>query len=111
MISAIGRKAQVQLCEDTLTAGVFDTLLLLPHEVFWKILTNAPKESFLPKSCEPIEKYEFWPKWNSSETGNACFVEPDLFLRFKSFDVIIEAKRWDFVGQISNNGAMRFNLI
>jgi len=83
-------------CEDSLTASVFTHLLHLPSEVFWKILLNAcchtdrlPEHAGEPLSVEP------WPNWNPKGTDNTNRVIPDLFIRFVSFDLIIEAKRWD----------------
>jgi len=93
MISAIGRKAQIRLYEDTLTAGVFDTLMLLPHEVFWEILTKASFGEFLPEYAGPVMEYQFWPNWDPENTQNTKLVEPDLFIRFKEFDLLIEAKK------------------
>ncbi|MCU7550402.1 hypothetical protein OCK74_14875 [Chitinophagaceae bacterium LB-8] len=43
--------------------------------------------------------YEFWPHWDSTGTENTNYTEPDLFIRFEAFDLIIEAKRDDYKGQ------------
>ena len=40
-------------------------------------------------------KLEWWPKWDPKGTGNNTYIEPDVFIRFREFDLIIEAKRWD----------------
>ncbi|MCG8477004.1 MAG: hypothetical protein MI784_16175, partial [Cytophagales bacterium] len=45
--------------------------------------------------CGEIREFHFWPHWDGTSTGNTNFVEPDVFLRFNSFDLIIEAKRHD----------------
>jgi len=82
-------------CEDSLTAAIFTHLLHLPTEVFWQILASACYTEHLPKFTGEIEICELWPKWNAMGTGNSHYVEPDVFIRFRDFDLIIEAKRWD----------------
>lgn len=82
-------------CEDSLTAAVFSHLLHLPIEVFWTILRNACYTSILPESAGEPRSVEGWPKWNPQGTGNNTYVEPDVFIRFPEFDLIVEAKRWD----------------
>src|SRR5712671_1413367 len=82
-------------CEDSLTAAVFSHLLHLPSEVFWQILRNACHTTALPQYAGEPRSVEFWPKWNADGTHNSSYVEPDVFIRFASFDLIIEAKRED----------------
>ena len=83
-------------CEDSLTAAVFTHLLHLPSEIFWQILKRACHTDSLPQYAgEPSCKVEFWPKWNAEHTRNSRYVEPDIFIRFPNFDLIIEAKRYD----------------
>lgn len=43
--------------------------------------------------------YEFWPHWDNTGTDNKSYVEPDFFIRFENFDVIIGAKYSDYGGQ------------
>lgn len=82
-------------CEDSLTASVFTHLLHLPAEVFWRLLRQACYTTDLPETVgEPVEM-DVWPKWSPDGTGNNTYVEPDVFIRFRDFDLIIEAKRWD----------------
>lgn len=81
-------------CEDSLTAAVFSHLLHLPAELFWQILRDACHSPNLPPSAGEPE-CEFWPKWEATGTNNSSYVEPDVFIRFPVFDLIIEAKRWD----------------
>ncbi len=87
--------------EDTLTSSVFGHLFYLPLELAWEILREAVFDHDLPRHCGDLESYEFWPKWDSEGTDNSRFVEPDVFLRFSEFDMIIEAKRWEFGMQSS----------
>jgi hypothetical protein len=80
-------------CEDSLTAAVFSHLLHLPAELFWQILRNACGRKLPGSAGEP--KCEFWPKWEAAGTTNSSYIEPDVFIRFPDFDLIVEAKRWD----------------
>lgn len=85
----------IQPKEDTLTAAVFGHLLHLPIETFWKVLRCACYDDQLPLQCGEPVLIAPWPKWSARGTNNSCYVEPDLFIRFTKFDLIIEAKRWD----------------
>ena len=102
MLHAITRKkahCTTQGNEDPLTSSVFGQLLYLPVELMWEILRRASYSTCLPQTCGKIDFYEFWPKWGNEGTGNARFVEPDLFIRFAELDLLIEAKRGDERGQ------------
>jgi hypothetical protein len=81
--------------EDSLTASVFSHLFHLPFDVYWRILRNACHTGGLPENPGEPDVVEFWPHWDARHTTNERFVEPDVFLRFKDFDLITEAKRWD----------------
>ena len=81
--------------EDSLTAAVFSHLLHLPCEVFWQVLRQACYSKSLPDNPGEPLMFHAWPNWNPKDTGNSDRVIPDLFIRFASFDLIIEAKRWD----------------
>ena len=86
--------------EDPKTSSVFETMLMLPDELFWGVLRTACFDNEnLPVVAGRIEDYEFWPHWDSTNTTNSTLVEPDVFIRFQSFDVIIEAKYSDRPGQ------------
>lgn len=85
-------------CEDSLTATVFDGLKYLPAEMFWQILKASLYKDKLPEECGEIEMVSFWDKWSAkgeNDVSNINFVEPDVFIRFKEIDVIIEAKRYN----------------
>jgi hypothetical protein len=85
-------------CEDSLTASVFDLLKYFPTDLFWHILKQALHQDHLPSYCGEILEIQYWAKWQAKGnyiTGNSNFVEPDLFIRFNDFDLIIEAKRYD----------------
>jgi len=82
-------------CEDSLTAAAFTHLLHLPVEIFWRILRNACYTENLPDKPGELRSVDYWPHWNPDGTENGNFVEPDVFMRFADFDLIVEAKRWD----------------
>lgn len=85
-------------CEDSCTAGVFDILKYLPADLFWQILKSSLLLDTLPSVAGNIQHIEFWPKWSVKdieEISNANYIEPDVFINFTDFDVIIEAKRYD----------------
>jgi len=90
MISAVrNRKAHIEIKEDTLTSIVFDNLFHLPYNFFWEIIKKSCyNNNKLPDSINSIKKSYFWPSWECEGTR----VEPDLFIRFDNFDLIIEAK-------------------
>ena len=99
-------KGKLDICEDSLTASVFDLLKYLPTDLFWYILKQALHQDYLPSYCGEILVIQYWAKWNAKETNNKNYVEPDIFMRFKDFDLIIEAKRYDanqqYIGQLEN---------
>ena len=82
-------------CENSLTAAVFSHLLHLPGELWWQLLRGACYSAELPAVAGELHSVDFRPKWDPDGTDNVSYVEPDLFLRFAEFDLIIEAKRWD----------------
>ncbi|MGL4986329.1 MAG: hypothetical protein ACRC5H_04225 [Treponemataceae bacterium] len=89
------RKGNFRICEDSLTSTVFDLLKYLPTEILWSILKKSLCHQKLPEISGELIKISFWEKWNSEGTDNTQYVEPDLFLRFMHFDLIIEAKRYN----------------
>ena len=101
MISYLTTKGKINLkvCEDSLTAAVFDGLKYLPSALFYKILKNSLYNDKLPSVSGELNEILFWEKWNANQTFNSNFVEPDLLLQFDHFDIIIEAKRYDLYQQ------------
>lgn len=86
--------------EDPKTSSVFENLMLLPDNVFWYVLKQSCfNNNTLPINSGRLLSYAFWPHWDGKGTGNTNYVEPDLFLEFEEFDVIIEAKYGDTGGQ------------
>lgn len=87
-------------CEDPKTSAIFETLLMLPDDLFWDLLRGDCFENEnLPPVAGPIEDYKFWPHWSPINTTNTDYVEPDVFIRFQYLDIIIEAKYSERVGQ------------
>ena len=75
--------------EDTKTSSIIGTLSHLPADIFWEILRTAVKvDDKLPKTVSEIHEIDFWPSWRL----NGDRVEPDTFVRFKEFDLILEMK-------------------
>ena len=98
--------------EDPKTSIIFENLMLLPDDVFWQmILRSAANKGILQKDSGFLREFQFWPHWESQgkyDTGNSCFVEPDVFFRFENFDVIVEAKYSDCVGQFLQERSREF---
>ena len=84
--------------EDSLTSCVFGHLFYLPAPVLWALLEGAAHGLKLPVATEApvVTSYEFWPHWHAALTRNTYYVEPDVFVRTATFDLIIEAKRYDY---------------
>ena len=83
--------------EDTLTATVFERIFYLPDELVVSIL--FAKDIWDGSSTAPstsIEKIDFWPRLTAD--GEAA-IEPDIVIEFGDRVLVIEAKRWDFVGR------------
>lgn len=96
-------RKQIWNIEDIKTSSIIGNLLHLPTAVFWNIIRNASdKNDALGKklptlsSDEDIIDYEFWPYWILQDK-----VEPDVFIRFTNFDLIIELKVHDYNQQKS----------
>lgn len=86
--------------EDQKTSAVFENLMLLPDNVFWHILKQACfSNEVMPAHSGRLLSCAFWPHWDRKGTDNTNYVEPDLFLEFELFDVIVEAKYGDYCGQ------------
>ena len=87
--------------EDPKTSTIFEHLVLLPDNVFYSVIHKSIRtfKNEIPKEAGTLESFEFWPKWNPENTINSNYVEPDVFIRFKNFDLIIEAKYNDISGQ------------
>lgn len=96
MIQALmHHKSHINLIEDEKTSMIIGTLLHLPADLMLEVIFNAigNKSDTLEEHLQKMP--EFWPHWPAKGTSNDNHVEPDVFMRFSSFDLIIEAKRND----------------
>lgn len=85
-------RGQLWNSEDAKTSSIIGTLSLLPAKQFWAIIRSACYNSNgLPESVTELQHIKFWPQWKLDDR----VVEPDVFVRFKEFDLIIELKRND----------------
>lgn len=87
-------RSKIWNMEDVKTSSIIGNLLHLPTNIFWDILRDAsdPNDAIGKKlpalsNDEDIIDYEFWPYWTLQDK-----VEPDVFIRFTNFDLIIELK-------------------
>lgn len=88
-------KQYIETNENSLTSFVFERLSYLPSELFEHIIRDSINDELPPIDFKTREEIIFWPHWNSENTGNSQYVEPDVFLRFEKYDILIEAKRRD----------------
>lgn len=89
--------------EDFRTSTIIGMMLYLPDSELWEILRDACfKSSLLPVKAGKLQSYDFWPHWDSKNTSNTEYVEPDAILEFEKVNIIIEAKRYDEAGQNPN---------
>lgn len=92
-------KTEFVPCEDSLTSSVFDLIKLLPTDIILRILKNCLLHDKIPANSGELINISFWDKWDAENTTNSRYVEPDVFMRFENFDIIVEAKRNDFFQQ------------
>ena len=78
--------------EDVKTSSIIGTLSYLPTEMFWGILKRSIRnnDENLRDSGDLLQ-IDFWAQWKLGKDR----IEPDVFIRFEHFDVIIELKRND----------------
>jgi hypothetical protein len=81
--------------EDALTSAIFERLMYLPQELLQHIFTTALFDSIDGLNLNQIESIEFWPNWSAENVKDKTRVEPDVFIRTTTQDILIEAKRYD----------------
>lgn len=81
--------------EDALTSSIFERLMYLPQELLHHVFENSLYDKIPHLNLQQIQSITYWPSWNSDKTSNILRVEPDIFIRNLTHDVIIEAKRYD----------------
>lgn len=83
-----------KLNEDFLTAAVLARLLYLPSDVTSSLLLLD-----YGAKLGKFEESTFWPTWSVRlKDGKTVRVEPDVYLEFENFDLIVEAKLDDDPG-------------
>lgn len=81
--------------EDSFTSFVFEKLSYLPSELFEYLIRNSVNDEIPEFDFKTLSEILYWPHWDSDRTTNKKFVEPDVFIRFEKYDLLIEAKRYD----------------
>ncbi|MFA8436785.1 MAG: hypothetical protein ACEPOZ_19945 [Marinifilaceae bacterium] len=99
--SILKRKVTIDgVKEDSFTSSVIGLMQYLPCETFWFLLREACSDkSNLPQIAGSLIGLQFWPRWDATGIKGRKYIEPDVFLEFTNFDLIIEAKRGDDGGQ------------
>ena len=94
---------QVWNLEDEKTSSIIGSMLHLPTDLFWEIILRSASPTDEQSDPLPavgatgeILDYEFWPYWMVKDK-----VEPDVFISFEKFDIIIELKVHDYNKQKS----------
>ena len=102
-------RRQIWNREDVKTSSIIGNLLHLPTNILWDILRNASVQNDTGNKLpvllddEDIIEFEFWPYWTLQNK-----VEPDVFIRFTNFDLIIELKVHDYNPQKSKQWEREF---
>lgn len=90
-------KIRTDYNEDFKTHLTIGVLQYLPAKLFWDIIkASLTDNKGIPDIAGEIVQIDFWIKWYTTKKE---YVEPDVFIRFKNFDCIIEAKKKDINGQ------------
>lgn len=96
--------------EDFKTSSSIGLLQYLPDDIFWRILRNSCA-GFNTKDFGKIESFNFWAHTDATDTTNDQLVEPDVWIETEKYDVIIEAKIGDIVGQTKGQWAKEIQSI
>lgn len=96
--------------EDLKTSSSIGLLQYLPDDLFWKIMRNSCI-GFNTKDFGKIESFNFWAHTDATHTTNDQLVEPDVWIETEKYDVIIEAKIGDIVGQTKGQWAKEIQSI
>lgn len=84
--------------EDFKTSSSIGLLQYLPDDLFWSIMKDCCKGLSQIYFGE-ILSFHFWEHTDPTDTTNANFVEPDVWIETENYDVLIEAKVRDGAGQ------------
>lgn len=84
--------------EDFKTSSSIGLLQYLPDNLFWSIMRDCCV-GLTTNNFGKILSFNFWEHTDSTNTTNSSFVEPDVWIETKEYDVLIEAKVGDGYGQ------------
>lgn len=101
---------RVKQNEDLKTSSSIGLLQYLPDDLFWNIMRNSCI-GFNTKDFGKIESFNFWAHTDATHTTNDQLVEPDVWIETEKYDVIIEAKIGDIVGQTKGQWAKEIQSI
>ncbi|MEY8198609.1 MAG: hypothetical protein RPS47_05160 [Colwellia sp.] len=86
---SISWKQLYQKREDLLTASFFSRFSYLSPVNQHRILKHCFSDQ---GDFTEFEGIDYWPKYDLPEHENRKFVEPDLLIKFKGFDLLVEVK-------------------
>lgn len=90
------RQHNKSLGEDVKTSTLIGPMRYLDcnlfHQIFTNSLINSKSDTFNFKQPTIIDEFQFWPKWSAKGTDNTTYVEPDVYVKFDSFHLIVEVK-------------------
>ena len=89
---------RVKQNEDFKTSSSVGLLQYLPDDVFWNIMQNC----CVGLNVEDFGKtlsFNYWEHTDPKGTTNEYFVEPDVWIETSKYDILIEAKVSDGIGQ------------
>lgn len=94
------REVSFSPSEDTLTSSVIGILQYLSGDLFWRALRDSCGEKAnIEEDSGELLKIFFWRRFLPDEEVNVNHVEPDVYCEFENFNIIIEAKKGDAIGQ------------
>ena len=88
-------KAIYKANEDALTSAIFERFMYLPQELTQRIFKTALFHAIPGLDFNAIESITYWPNWNANGIEGKTRIEPDVFIRTTTYDIVIEAKRYD----------------
>jgi len=84
--------------EDLKTSSSIGLLQYLSDEIFWNILHDSCV-GLKTTDFGQILSFNFWEHTDATNTTNERLVEPDVWIETENYDVVIEAKVGDAIGQ------------
>jgi len=84
--------------EDFKTSSSIGLLQYLPDDLFWRIMRDCCV-GLTTNNFGKTLSFNFWEHTDPTDTTNTNFVEPDVWVETEEYDVLIEAKVGDGIGQ------------